>query len=309
MISSFFTQIFEFLAFNHLFSAVALFIFGLLFGSFFNVVLYRWPLKEKNNNILMINDYLDEIKIEKSEQLRVEAEKINNTSLNLSFPASHCPKCATPLRWYHNIPLFSYIFLKGKCAFCKTPISAQYPVVELSTALVFVGAFLLNPFTGTNFVFSYVFFILTWLILLIDYKSYTIPDNLNYSLLWLGLLASAVAVSPQTPVNAIIGAAVGYITLWVISRIGKLWKGVDAMGEGDLKLLAGIGAFLGASSIFFIILSSTFIGIFTWIIFKFVHKDEQTEANNALPYGPALVLASWLYVFYGQAFMTQILKV
>ncbi len=275
-----------------------LFLFGLMFGSFFNVVLYRWPLSERNSNILMISEYLEEQKIEKSAALIEESEKVKNQSMNISFPASHCPTCKNGLKWWHNIPVVSFLILKGKCYFCKAPISSQYPVVELLTGLVFLGAFLLNPFKGASFVYAYVFFILTWLILLIDYKTYTIPDTLNYTVLWMGLLAAALSLSPQSPVKAILGAIAGYAALFVISRIGRYWKGQDAMGEGDLKLIAGIGALLGPESIFFVVLLSTFFGIFTWVVFKYIHKDKQTEENNALPYGPGLILASWCYALY-----------
>lgn len=296
------SHIVSFLNDNLLFISVVVTILGLMVGSFLNVLLYRLPQIEKKENLQTIYAYFKEIALPTSKELEDEKDKMEKQNLSLCFPSSHCPCCSNKLKWWHNIPVISYLILRGKCYFCSVKISAQYPVVEFLTAIVWGGSFylLMSKYHSAAGLCLFLFFILTWVMILTDYKSYTIPDGLNFGTLWLGLIAAAFAVSSISATQAIFGAAVGYLSLFSISRIGKAIKGIDVMGEGDLKLIAAIGAFLGPWSIFFVVTMSTFIGIFTWVVFKFIHKDKETIENNALPYGPALILASWIYVFYSK---------
>lgn len=300
MVLEFFNSFFVFVQKNFLFVSICASFVFLFFGSFLNVFLYRGNLKEKNNNFLMIDDYLKEHEIKTSQQFDDEISKIKNEKFNLSFPSSHCPQCKNKLKWWHNIPLLSYILLKGKCFFCKEGISKQYPIVEALTAIVLTSGwyFLFKQFNSPVFFIYMLALIISWMIILFDYKYFIIPDYLNYSLLWTGLLASATSLNIINASSSIIGAVVGFMILFIIAKIGKLVKGQDAMGDGDLKLLAGLGALTGAMSTFFIVGISSFVGIFTYIIFKYIHKNKNTEEENMVPYGPSLIIAFWIFLFF-----------
>lgn len=291
MVNDFFQLVYMFIQQNIVFSFVLVVILSLMLGSFYNVVIYRWPLQEKKQQLTDISEYLDELGIDKSPSFNAA---LAAPKIDISFPSSHCPQCGSTLKWWHNIPVLSYVLLKGKCSYCKSAIPLQYPAVELLTAIIIPLAFY---FSGYN-IFVLIFVALTWLILLIDYKTYTIPDGLSYSVLWITLLFSAFGLAPLTPFDTIIGAFSGFAVLWTIAKLGKWYKGVDVMGGGDIKLMAALTAASGAASIPFILLGASILGILTWLLFKFVYKDSQTLADNRVPFGPSLIVSAWLYILF-----------
>ena len=274
--------------------AVFFFIIGSCLASFFNVVVFRYPKMMDSENAQDIEAWLEEKKIEAPTRL-----KDFISTINLSFPSSHCYSCNNSLKWYHNIPVLSYLLLRGKCGFCKTPYSIQYPIVEFFGGLILCSSYLYYFPKGNTelFVFASTFFMICYLLLLIDLKTMYLPDTLNYSLMWIGIIGAILSLKIYdiTLTGSLYGAITGYMILWIFATLGKKMKGVDVMGGGDLKLVAAIGSFLGVPGALFTIFFSPFIGIFTWIYTK-ISKKEEVQ----FPFGPALILASWIYIFYGK---------
>lgn len=281
-----------------------LFILGLLIGSFLNVVVYRYPEIFKQNNLRDINEYLKELKIG-CPNLE-NSIKNNEQHISLSFPNSHCPKCNHQIKWYENIPVLSYLFLGGKCSNCKNPIGLVYPSIELITAFIFILPALF--FTNITLLLPVVLFMaIGWTIFLLDLKTMFIPDILSYILLWGSILLAYLNLNIlQTTLNeAVLAAMVGYLILWLFGTIGKIIKKSDAMGQGDYKLIAGIGAFIGLKGVIFTIFFAPFIGIAFWIILSIIKKINQKDVESAIAYGPSLVLASWIFILYKQEIAQQ----
>lgn len=277
------------------------FIIGACFGSFFNVVAFRYPIVMDSNNAKDIEAWFEEKKISIPNGLK-ELQK----NITLSFPSSHCYSCSNTLKWYHNIPILSYLILRGKCGFCGTPYSIQYPIVELLGGVLF--AFIYNHYFftyGLNvFILASVFFIIGYLLLIVDFKTLMLPDGLNYFLLWCGLLFATFDVyllNNLTLIDLVWGSIVGFLILWTLSTVGERLKGVSVMGDGDLKLIAAIGAFVGLKGVIFTIFFSPFIGILTWLYFKARGKKEPE-----FPYGPALILSAWIYLYNGKGILNYI---
>ncbi len=256
-------------------------VIGLLFGSFANVVIARFPV------ILQRQWQLD------------CAASLNQPPpafdrFNLATPGSQCPACKTALRWYENIPLFSYLLQTGKCRHCRNTISIRYPMVELLTAL-FAG-FTIATFGFTALGWSYAIFIYTLIILTyIDKDHMLLPDQLTLPLVWLGLLAS-LHITPISPTDAIIGATAGYLALWSVFWLFKLITGKEGMGYGDFKLLAALGAWLGWQMLPMIILLSSVIGALFGVLMLLLRRHKQ---GNPMPFGPFLALAGIAALFFG----------
>ncbi len=263
---------------------------GLAVGSFLNVVIYRLPL-------MLENDWKSQCR----ELLEIEAQ--TEQAVTLSKPASTCPKCQHKIRAWENIPVISYLFLKGKCSQCHTAISIQYPLIEILTAV-------LSLTVAIKFGVSWqtVFgLILTWSLIamsVIDLHKLILPDNITLPILWLGLLISLFNIFID-PTNSIIGAIAGYMVLWIIFQTFKLLTGKEGMGFGDFKLLALFGAWLGWELLpLLIILSSAsgaIIGI-TMIAFK------KQNRNTQIPFGPYLAIAGWICLIWGQQIMVWYIK-
>lgn len=273
---------------------VFFFILGACLASFFNVVVFRYPKMIDSDNAKEITAWFEEKGISVPEKVK---EYING--INLSFPSSHCYSCKNPLKAYHNIPILSYILLRGKCGFCKTPYSIQYPIVEFFGGLILLSCYLyFFPQLGLeSFILASLFFMIGYLLLLIDMKTMLLPDTLNYSLMWIGIIGSILSIKIMniTLTDSLWGAITGYIILWIFATVGKKLKGVDVMGGGDLKLVAAIGAFTGITGAVFTIFASPFIGILTWLYMKLCKNPDPQ-----FPYGPSLILSSWIYIFYGK---------
>jgi len=257
-------------------------IIGLLVGSFLNVVIYRLP-------IIMQREWRKDC----IEYLQMEAEK-EGEPFNLSLPLSRCPRCQSPIKAYQNIPVISYIFLKGQCANCKNPISLRYPLIEAFTAItsiIVAWHFDYTPQAAFALVLTWVLIALSF----IDIDHQLLPDSITLPVLWIGLALSLFDVYTDTQAS-IIGAIAGYMVLWTIYQGFKLVTGKEGMGYGDFKLLALFGAWLGWQTLPLIILLSSLVGAvigITMIIFA------KRDHNIPIPFGPYLAAAGWLALLWG----------
>lgn len=264
-----------------LFLAVAALI-GALIGSFLNVVIYRLP-------VMLERGWESEAR----EMLGMEPPEDQGV-FNLSTPPSRCNQCNTAIKPWQNIPVLSWIIQGGKCRNCKSAISVQYPLVELFCSLLTFAV-------AWQFGLSWQAFaaaVFTWFLVagaVIDLKTQLLPDSLTLPLLWLGLLVSLAPWS-VTPEQAIIGSALGYLSLWTVYQAFKLLTGKEGMGFGDFKLLAALGAWCGWEQLPTIILLSSMAGAIIGIIWlKLGGKDRDT----AMPFGPYLAIAGWLTYLWG----------
>ncbi len=265
-----------------LFVSVA-FLLGLIVGSFLNVVILRLPpLLEYEWK----KDYADFIGSDFKE----------SKPPSIALERSHCPKCKTKLKWFHNIPLLGFLMLRGKCAFCGQGISLRYPMVELLTGLL--TAFMAFQFGVTvEFVAGIILLWFLMTITWIDIDTFLIPDQLSLSLLWAGLFFSLFSFS-ITPAVAIIGALTGYLILWTVFQLFKLLTGKEGMGYGDFKLLAAGGAWLGYEQLIVVLLVSSLAGLLIAVIQKLMGKVE-----NKIPFGPYLSIGILVcYVFGDEIF-------
>ncbi|WP_428354053.1 prepilin peptidase [Methyloprofundus sp.] len=258
-------------------------IIGLMIGSFLNVVIYRLPIILQRGWKQECQEFL-ELPVEKSAEI-----------FNLALPGSHCPACNAEITALQNIPVFSYLFLKGKCAHCKTSISLRYPFIEALTGLLSViVAYQLGGQTETLFAL-----ILTWTLIAlsgIDFDHQLLPDNIVLPMLWLGLFLSLFNIFTD-PVSSIMGAIAGYLFLWTIYQLFKLLTGKEGMGYGDFKLLALFGAWLGWQYLPLIILFSSLVGaIIGTSMIIFVNRDK----NIPIPFGPYLAIAGWIALLWGE---------
>ena len=262
---------------------------SLCVGSFLNVVIYRLPL-------MMQREWQSECRLLLDGELNTNIAKPKNTSepFNLVKPNSTCPKCKTAIKPWQNIPIISWLVLKGKCASCSNPISIRYPAVEAVTALLsLVVAYTLG---ATEQALLYI--VITWALValtFIDIDHMLLPDQLTLPLVWLALIA-AVAGITITPSDAIMGAAFGYLSLWSVFWLFKLLTGKEGMGYGDFKLLALFGALLGWQSLLTIILLSSVVGAIIGIALLSIQgKDKATP----IPFGPYLAIAGWITLLWG----------
>ena len=262
---------------------------SLCIGSFLNVVIYRLPLmmqREWQSECRLLLE--DELTGNKPKQVNI------NEPFNLVKPNSTCPKCKTAIKPWQNIPIISWLALKGKCASCSNPISARYPAVELITALL--SLIVAYSFGATEQALLYIF--VTWILValtFIDIDHMLLPDQLTLPLLWLALIASVMGYT-ITPTDAIIGAACGYLSLWSVFWLFKLLTGKEGMGYGDFKLLAVFGALLGWQSLLTIILLSSVVGAIIGIALLSIQgKDKATP----IPFGPYLAIAGWITMLWG----------
>ena len=258
-------------------AAIIAAVFGLLVGSFLNVVIYRFPRMLERQWAAECADLQG--------QPAKEEEKFN-----LVVPRSRCPHCGHAIAWYENIPVASWLALRGRCSSCKARISPRYPVVELVTAAFFVlcgwrwGL-------GLQAAAWAAFASLLICLFLIDMDTQILPDDLNYALLWLGLLVSTMGWTVPIA-SAIWGAALGYGVFWVIFQLFKLATGKEGMGYGDFKLLAALGAWLGAPFLVALILMSSIVGALIGIVLLLVGK--LANKDIPMPFGPYLAGAGLL---------------
>jgi leader peptidase (prepilin peptidase)/N-methyltransferase len=262
-------------------------VLSLIIGSFLNVVIYRLPKMMHNTWYLECREFLaDEVK---------NIPPAEMTELTLSKPDSTCPKCQHKIRFYENIPVISWLFLQGKCGQCKNTISIRYPLVEAITAVL---SLVIAIHYGVSFE-TLLLLILTWGLIcltLIDFDHMLLPDQIVMPLLWLGLLVNITGTF--VPLNdAVIGAAVGYMSLFSVFWLFKLLTGKEGMGHGDFKLFALFGAWLGWQLLPILILMASVVGAIIGISLM-VFKNHTRE--QAIPFGPYLAIAGWITVLWGE---------
>ena len=266
-----------------LLSPPVLALFGLCIGSFLNVVIHRLPL-------LMERAW----RVESAELLGVAITP--SAPITLSSPRSRCPSCAHTIGWRENIPLLSYLLLRGRCAACKTPISLRYPAVELLTA---------GLFAACGWRFGAQPAVLLWCglsatlvaLALIDLDTQFLPDDLTLPLMWAGIVASALGWTPVTLAASVGGAVAGYLSLWFVFHAYRLIRGKEGMGEGDFKLLAALGAWLGWQLIPSIILLSSAVGAMVGIGLIVLRRHDK---NVPIPFGPYLAGGGIAALFFGE---------
>lgn len=265
-------------------------IIGLIFGSFLNVVITRFPKMLKKEWYIQCKVFLSD----KHDIHLTPDDSLNQAPFNLIRPRSQCCQCKKTVKAQDNIPLLSYCILKGKCRHCQCHIPLRYPFVEFLTAVL--SAFCAHHF---GFTFSLIpVLLLTWgLIALsfIDLDEQILPDDITLPLLWLGLLVNINSTFCTLP-QAVLGAALGYFILWLVYWVFKLITGKEGMGYGDFKLLAMLGAWVGVAGLLPIILIASFSGAIFGITAILLKRHEK---GQPLPFGPFLACAGWLVLLYG----------
>ena len=265
------------------FAAIAA-VFGLAIGSFLNVVIYRLPLM------------LERTWRAQCAEITGHPARPEGQPISLMKPPSRCPSCSTQIRAIHNIPVLSYLALRGRCASCGAKIPLRYPLVELATAIVsgtVAWHFGFGWHAALALVFSWYLIVLT----AIDLDRQLLPDILTLPLLWIGLLASLCpAAGTVSPRDALIGAAAGYLVLWVVFQLFRLVTGKEGMGYGDFKLFAAIGAWLGWQMLPLVILLSSVVGAVTGITMMVFAGHGR---DKPIPFGPYLAAAGVIALFWG----------
>ena len=286
-------------------------VLGLLIGSFLNVVIYRLPV--------MMDDAMraEQAELAAQDAARVSPDMLSLSAadlpkpapFNLVVPRSACPKCKAPITASQNVPVVSWLALGGKCASCRTPISARYPLIELLTGVASgVVAWRLGfglP-AAAGLLFTWTLIALTF----IDLDTFLLPDQLTLPLVWAGLLLSlwhpvwAPGAMPVTPVSSIIGAAAGYLSLWSVFWLFLLIRKKEGMGYGDFKLFAAFGAWFGWQMLLPIMLFASLVGsvVGIWLITR-----QRKGIDTHIPFGPYLAAGGWLALLFGQSIVGRYL--
>ena len=264
---------------------------GLLVGSFLNVVILRLPRRMEW-----------EWKRDAREVLE-QPELYDPPPPGIVVERSHCPHCGHQLSWFENIPLFSWLVLRGKCRHCKAPISPQYPLVELLTAVLVVASVWKFGFGWQGFGAA---LLSCYLVALsgIDLRTRLLPDQLTLPLMWLGLIGSLDNLyMPAKP--ALLGAIAGYVSLWLVWWLFKQVTGKEGMGRGDFKLLAAIGAWVGLNGVLPTLLLSSVVGA---VIGSVWLATQGRDRATPIPFGPYLAIAGWIVFFWGPQIIDAYLR-
>lgn len=257
-------------------------VLGLLIGSFLNVVIYRLP-------IMLEAQW-------KAECTALDDKEAAATEkFNLNVPRSRCQKCGHQIRWFENIPVFSYVFLRGKCSACATPISLRYPLVELTTGALFFYCGWKWGATPTALAWS-AFSATLLALALIDWDTTLLPDDMTLPLLWGGLVAALLGWTSVPLGAAVWGAVAGYMSLWLVYWAFKLATGKEGMGFGDFKLFAALGVWFGWQALIPIILMASVIGAIVGIAMKF---SSGLREGGYVPFGPFLAGAGLTVMVFG----------
>ncbi|MGH8495311.1 MAG: prepilin peptidase [Gammaproteobacteria bacterium] len=275
-----------------------IFVLGLLVGSFLNVVIHRLPIM------------MERVWREHCAELLGQHEPAAAGRFNLVTPRSVCPACGAPIRAWQNIPIVSWLMLKGRCAACGERISLRYPAVELLTAMA-------SAAVAWRFGFGWetaAALVLTWALIAasaIDIDRQLLPDSITLPLLWLGLIlslfhgqvaATALFIDPK---SSIIGAIAGYLSLWSVYQAFKLLTGREGMGYGDFKLLAALGAWLGWQMLPLVVLASAFVGAVVGLsLIAFAGRGRHVP----IPFGPYLAAAGWIAMLRGESIVGAYLR-
>lgn len=270
---------------------LSVFLLSLLVGSFLNVVIHRLP-------IILTNEWTSDCREFLSEQTKTEEGKEDKPVevFNIATPRSQCPNCQHKITAIENIPIISWIFLRGRCSSCHKKISIRYPLIELSTALFSI----LVAYTFGVQWFTLAALVLTWSMIslaLIDFDTQLLPDNITLPIMWMGVLMSLLSISPTSLEDSVIGLLLGYLSLWSIYHLFKIITGKEGMGYGDFKLLALLGAWLGWQSLPLILFLSAVVGSIIGIsLILFLGRDK----NIPIPFGPYLASAGFISLIWGQ---------
>ena len=260
---------------------------GLVVGSFLNVVILRLPK-------MMERAWRSDCR----QLLELDGDSAEEAKFNLSTPASHCPACGHPITALENIPVLSYLFLRGRCSGCGAHISLRYPAVEslsgLATLLVAVH-FGVTVQTVLAVLLSWALIALTF----IDLDHQLLPDDITLPFLWLGILANIFGVFTDIH-SSLFGVMAGYLSLWTVYVVFKLVTGKEGMGHGDFKLLAMLGAWLGWQALPLIVILSSAVGAVIGIVMVVFREHARSEP---IPFGPFLAAAGWLTLLYGSPIM------
>ena len=278
---------------------ITVIIFSLTVGSFLNVVIYRFPKMLEQGWYAECREFL-------ADELAPTKETKPQTQITLSKPDSTCPNCGHRIRYYENIPVLSWLFLKGKCSQCNNAISIRYPLVEATTALlslVVATSYGVTPLTFFVLLLTWVLVCLT----MIDFDHMLLPDQMTLPMLWLGLLININGMIVPLD-QAVIGAVAGYMSLYSVFWLFKFFTGKEGMGHGDFKLVALFGAWMGWQLLPLLILMASAVGAIVGIslmVFR-NHKREQ-----AIPFGPYLAVAGWITLLWGEGiwqwYLSQVL--
>lgn len=256
---------------------------GLIIGSFLNVVIVRYPIILET-------------------QWKRECRRYLNLPLgpkprfNLLLPSSHCPQCKKPIKIIHNIPVVSYLLLRGRCINCKKKISIHYILVELLAAILSVLIMIRYQVTWHSLavlLFTYLLIVLSF----IDVHKHFLPDSITLPTLWLGLFLNLFSVF-VTPRKAIFGAILGYGILWIVATSYRLIRRKRGIGNGDFKMLGMIGAWLGVEAVLNTIVLAVFLGLLSSTLFLFLKK---ISFNNPIPFGPFIAIGGWVTLLWGSS--------
>ncbi|MEW8507649.1 MAG: A24 family peptidase [Candidatus Thiodiazotropha sp.] len=273
----------EFLQQNNWAFLLCVILIGLAVGSFLNVVILRLPK-------MMEQQWRMDC-----QELEGNPSKQDTPPYNLNRPASHCPNCGHKIHPWENIPIFSWLMLKGRCSQCKSAISPRYPIIEAVTGIMSAAVAIHFGFTWATL----AALLLTWALIslsMIDFDVQLLPDNITLPFLWLGLVLSLGTIFTD-PSSAIIGATAGYLSLWSVYQLFKRLTGKEGMGYGDFKLLAMLGAWLGWHYLPQIILLSALVGAVVGILLIILLGRDR---NIPIPFGPYLAAAGWISLMWGE---------
>ena len=304
----------EFLSLSKVLVNYGFALLGLMIGSFLNVVIHRLPHISEIQYRLICAEYIEDLfKHKRIKSGFNQKRKFKNLKSFLSFrcsdddytlskPKSHCPKCHRTLNWTENIPIFSFLILKGRCKTCKNPIGKTYPLVELISA---AGAFYIStrfylPVTENLDIHLLIktaslciFFWMCVALLIIDLRTQTLPDLLTLSLMWLGIVISLTSTTGLALESAVLGAIFGYLSLWLIYKAYKFLSNKEGMGYGDFKLTAAICAWIGVEYLGLLLLIASLTGALLGGILLITRK---LKRNEAMPFGPFLILSGFILI-------------
>jgi leader peptidase (prepilin peptidase) / N-methyltransferase len=259
------------------FAMLSFAVVGLCVGSFLNVVIYRLP------------------KMLEAQFEDATSASSSASALTLSHPPSRCGHCGHRIRWFENIPVLSYLFLRGKCSACHASIGLRYPLVELVTSLIFAYCAWRWHFNWTAAAYA-LFGAALLTLAAIDWDTTYLPDDITVPLTWAGLIAAGLGVLPPVTLHeSLAGACAGYASLWLIYWAFKLVTGREGMGYGDFKLYAAIGAWLGWQALIPVVLVAASLGAFVGLVMKWTHRERQIDGvSGYVPFGPFLAFGAAL---------------
>lgn len=270
-------------------------VLGLLVGSFLNVVILRLPKMMEQEWRSQCRDFLAN---DDASNAKLTTDEPTAPRFDLIIPGSHCPQCNQAISPRDNIPVLSYLLLRGKCRHCGARISARYPLIEALTGLLSAAVawkFGFGWAAAAGLLFTWALVALTF----IDFDTQLLPDSITLPLVWAGLLLSLPGIFIDAH-SSIIGATAGYLSLWSIYHLFRILTGKEGMGYGDFKLFAAFGAWLGWQSLPLIILLSSLVGAVVGISLIVLRGRDK---NIPIPFGPYLAGAGWIYLMWGDALM------